>query len=277
MTTTYHLREKTTGLYYHSSNYKKSYYRPQNVISLKSGNDDILHVAEKGWGKSFKDIGKIKVHINYSLGIMMPPDDIIEKTDRMYCLSKGKERDDLEKEIDAWHAIHPGYQNIPEFLQNYNPLKFFPRELECVEVVDKKKKIINIIDFDPYQYGEDAKKLRVLTDKYGSAVKQVYKKAEQKGLSEFSNVITIFPKFLDNNNYWDFYDSMKPDTPQIDSILKEIGVKRSDIIRTTADFSTAIAFKDINCAMHFRLAYRENNKYTIGFLDIENLIEKSVD
>lgn len=301
---TFHIRDRDSGLYYvgqypyRASFYYESrtavngQYRPWNwkagqYIETVVG-DTVFQYAKRGYGKPFKDLGKLKSRISYLLGIQMPPKWLRDKEDAQHTEftrlvaernlrwndpEYEKLRNELNAETDLWHQMHPGYESIPEWMNNPDPCSVIPETWEAVEVRDKQTKDLCVLDINLHQYGNDLQRLRVLTDTFGSAVKDVYKKLEKKAqIAEFKNVVTIITNedLRDLDPYWD-KDKFKPDTTRIDEVIEQMGLKRKDYVRSSKEFSTAIAFKSEANAVMFRLAYTGN--YKVSLIDLEKLVE----
>lgn len=252
------IRNKTSGKHYHAYTY--SYDR-----HTRSYTTPAIEYADKGWGKQFKDLGKLKTHILYLIGIMMPPADILKKTRESYQLHyKSEEYTRIHNELKAWHDSHPGYQSVPEFMQNDYPLDKIPDDWEVIEVIDKKTKNIAAVDFNPVEYAMISNKLRVLTDTYGSSVRDLYKKLDKDGkISDFRYVavVGIDPsKDFTVNNWWDM---VKADQAPVNDALKSMGLKRGESVKSSKADGIAVAFKSQEHAVWFSLTYSGADKVSL--------------
>jgi hypothetical protein len=274
MPTTFHIRNKITGKYY--AEYDTGW--DENYQSRKRE----LKYTDKGWGKSFKEVAKIKMHLLYLTGIFMPPQEIQQKKRQCSQLRQpvrwiDNQRVDvqqsaeflaLEREIDIWETMHPGYDNVPDWLDNPDPLDMIPAEWEIVEVVDKKNKVHHMVDFDPHAYACRAQQLRKLTDNHGSAVRDVYKKLEKSfKLNQFAYVVAVQ---INPANVQDWWQPMV-NAEDVNTTLASIKLSRSDTMRTTKRDSIAIAFKSKENAAWFIMNYFGKDK--IALLDMVNLRE----
>lgn len=264
MPNTFHIRDAETGMFYERYLFHGHWAKPPCSLSY----------ADKGFGKSFKELGKVKIHLLYLIGNMDPPKHIREMTEQTWGLGReDPRRQQLQDEIDAWHALHPGYNDVPEVMSNTYPLDTIPSSWEVVEVTDKKKKEWTKVDLNPSAYVEEAQKLRRLTDTYGSAVRDIYKKIEKsKKQDEMPWVAAVMldPAVLIQNssNWWD-WASVDP-TP-VDEALKRMGTKRSNMVRSTKKESVAIAFRTQEEAFFFKMCYDGVDQ--VGILDMAHLAE----
>lgn len=260
MTSTFHIRDKLSGQYY--SKFVQAHPTSELVFSTR------------GYGKAFKDLGKLKTHLLFVIGISVPPKEIQEKEGKLWTMNTNSaKRAELNDEVERWHALHPGYRSIPDWLYNRSPLEKIPDTLEIVNIKNKDTKDIEVIDFDPYAYTEESKRLRLLTDSHGSAVRDVYKKLEKTSkIKDFKYVIAIRVN-LDNHHdqsIWR-YNELVVDTKKITETLEQMQLERNEMIRSSNGPSVAIAFKDQETAVWFSLSYNGND--TISLLDIEKLEE----
>lgn len=259
MTSTFHIRDKTTGLYYNK------------FISDELMSEMIF--SKKGYGKSFKDIGKLKVHLLGIIGIFVPPKEIRDKENNFWrSMNNSLEIESIRSEIDEWHTLHPGYRNIPDYMYNRYPLDEIPTTLEIVEIKDKATKDMVVLDFDLCKYTNESKRLRLLTDNHGSAVRDIYKKLEKTNkIKDFRYVcaVRINLNSAEKSSWHDY--GLEVDSHTIDEAITQMGLKRNEMIRSSKGTSVAIAFKDHETAVWFSLTYGGID--TVGLLDIEKLEE----
>jgi len=275
MTSTFHIRDKNTGAFYKEIDYG---YGPNYATTPVT----LVH-TNKGFGKAFKDMAKLKMHLLYLVGIFMPPDHIFDKKSQLRKLYKmpewrGSKRVDpeqtpeyldLKREVDIWEIMHPGYDNVPEWLTNNKPISQVPQEWEVVEVLDKKNKIMNKVDFDPHAYVDESVRLRKLTDAHGSAVRDVYKKLDKAGkLKDFAYVVAvqINPKNVD-----DWTDTPTVSVKPVDEAVAGMKLKRSELVRTSKSDSIALAFRGQETATWFIMNYFGEDHVVL--LDISNLTQ----
>jgi len=275
MTNTIHIRHRGTGEFYQGLDHG---YGPGYSSRTAKSNPEY---ATKGWGKAFKDIGKVKTHLLYLVGIMRPPQEYWDLEEKRHdIISRGgrgafssPEYQRINDEIEAWHEIHPGYRNIPEWLDNPHPLDSIPQDWEVVEVTDKRNKIWTVLDLNPAAYADEALRLRRLTDAHGSAVRDVYKKLEKAGKMDqlpWVVAVTLDLATIDqkSHNWW---EGAKVDPLAVDEMIQRMGTKRGDMVRTTKKESIAIAFRSDSDAFWFKLGYDGIDRVTV--LDIKNLVE----
>lgn len=249
--TTYHIRDRETGQFYGGTDFIPSATDPKVVPKY----------AKKGLGKVFLDLGKIKVHINYLIGLAMPPKWFEQKQAQRWKMRYGSaEYAALSAELEAWELLHPGYSNVPEFLENRYRWETIPESWEVVAVHNKEKGEQEVVDFSPSEYAALNQRLRRLTDTFGPAVKDVFKKIETKGkLEEFRWVAVVAPDLSmlrdSKTQWWQSIDAFRPDATQIDGIIKQMGTKRADHVRATKEFCVAVAFRTMPEAVMFRLGY----------------------
>lgn len=271
MPSTFHILDTSTGLFY--DKYEFHGHKAQPACSPS--------YSPKGLGKAFKDLAKVKIHLLYLIGNMDPPrfiNDLQKKMwERIRLMGRNWDTDPeyqcLRDEIDCWHELHPGYRNVPEFMTNPYPLESIPNTWEVVEVTDKKARQWTLVDFNPATYAEEAKKLRRLTDTYGSAVRDVYKKLEKSGkMAEMPYMAAVM---LDINtldkkvhNWW---EGASVDPVPVDDAIKQMGTKRSDMTRSTKKESIAVAFRTQEEAFMFRMCYSGIDR--VGVLDLKHLVE----
>lgn len=275
MTSTFHIRDKNSGAYYKEIDYG---YGPNYATTPVT----LVH-TNKGFGKAFKDLAKLKMHLLYMVGIFMPPDDIFDKKSRMIKLYKypewhgtirvdpdqTQEYLDLKREVDIWEIMHPGYDNVPEWLTNNKPVSQVPQEWEVVEVMDKRNKIINAVNFDPHAYVDESVRLRKLTDNHGSAVRDVYKKLDKAGkLKDFAYVVAVQ---INPNNVDDWTHTPTVNVQHVDEAVSGMALKRSELVRTSKSDSIALAFRDQDTATWFIMNYFGEDR--VALLDINNLTQ----
>lgn len=263
---TFHIRDKITKKYYSEFNINYNYFNNRPVNST-------MEFAVKGYGKAFKDLGKLKSHLLFIVGITMAPKEILEKESSLHKVASNSIRyKTIRNELDTWHALHPGYSNLPDWLHNSSPIESISDTLEIVEVVDKKTKLIIVVDLDPFVYTEHAKRLRLITDTYGAAVKDVYKKLEKANklnILKYVAAISVSLDAVDLSASWNGDIKISPDI--VNATLKQMEIKRTDMVKSTKDFSMAVAFKDHETAVWFSLTYTGPDSITL--LDIEKLEE----
>lgn len=265
MGTTYHIRSKTTGKFY--KEYAYNYGRIPGIV-----------YADRGLGKTFKDAGKVKLHLLYLVGIMEPGPELEQIRENLRRASNGlnwNQRDSdpayqrALREVELWEIMHPGYGNVPEWMSNPRPISAIPDDWEIVEAVDKK--ILTVLDFNPAEYAAEALKLKVLTDRHGSAVKDVYKKLDKGGKrAEFRYVVAvqINPDTVD----WNAWSSdISVDPIPVDETIAAMGLKRNAMVRTTKKDSIAVAFGDQETAVWFQLTYMGKDR--VVAIDVEKLEE----
>lgn len=224
---TFHIRDTKTGKFYSKF---RSDWNYDNQVS-----NPYFEYASGGFGKGFKELGKVKTHLLYLIGIMLPP---------------------------------------PDWLYNPCPIDSVPDTWEIVEIIDKSKKEMTVLDLNPSKYVDECQRLRVLTDTYGSAVKEVYKKLEKTNkLNELKYVaaISINIDNIKDQSGWIDYDNMKLDIGAVDEAIKAMGIKRSEMVRASKGISIAIAFKDQETAVWFSFTYGGSD--IVKCLDMEKLEE----
>lgn len=265
MTASYHIRHKTSGEYY--KEFDLGYGAQFETTPSK-----LIHTS-KGYGKSFKDLAKLKMHLLYLVGIFMPPEHILKKELQLAkqwpSRTPPQEYVRLQREVDNWHLMHPGYSNLPEWLYNAKPLTEVPQEWQVVEVLDKKAKIMNVVDWDPHAYVRDSLRLRVLTDNHGSAVRDVYKKLDKTNkLLEFAFVVAIQinPDTVDPQT-WD----PQVDVAEVNRTISGMGLKQNQMVRTSKKDSIAIAFKSQDLAAWFAMSYFGKDR--VAVIDLLNLTQ----
>ena len=272
MTNTLHIRDKSTGLFYVKQEFHGHDARKPCTLAYSA----------KGFGKVFKDLGKLKVHLLHLIGNMDPPKMIDDLRTQMYARMSVLGRTDwdadpeyrrLRDEIDCWHELHPGYSNVPEWMTNPYPVDEIPEDWEVVEVTDKKQRKWTVVDFNPAGYAEEAKRLRRLTDNYGSAIRDVYKKLEKSGKMQelpwvaavMLDISTLQQK---NPNWW---EGATVDAAPVDEVIKQMNVKRNNMVRTTKKESIAIAFRTQEEAFWFKMCYTGLDR--VNILDMVHLTE----
>ena len=270
MTTTYHIRNRTTGKFYKEYAYDFDQSTRSSSYSLK--------FAEKGWGKVFKDLGKVKLHLLYLVGIMEPGPELDRLREKRRKAGQNLTWEQMQvdqtyqraaHEEELWEIMHPGYANVPEWMSNPRPISGIPEDWEVVEVVDKKT--VTVVGLNPTGYAAEALKLKVLTDSHGSAVKDVYKKLDKNGKrSEFRYVaaVQINPDTIDWNQWT---QDIKVDPAPVDETIESMGLKRSAMVRTTKQDSIAIAVKDQETAVWFQFTYAGKDR--VVAIDMETLEE----
>jgi len=270
MGTTYHIRSKKTGKFY--KEYAYGYGRTPGIV-----------YADRGFGKTFKDTGKVKLHLLYLVGIMEPGPELEQLRENRRRAANGlnwNQRDSdpayqrAVREEELWEIMHPGYGNVPEWMSNPQPITSIPDDWEIVTAVDKK--ILTVLDFNPTEYAAEALKLKVLTDRHGSAVKDVYKKLDKGSKRrEFRYVVAvqINPDTVD----WDAWSSdISVDPVPVDETIAAMGLKRNAMVRTTKKDSIAVAFGDHETAVWFQLTYMGKDRVvTIDMEKLEEIVSES--
>lgn len=272
MPNTLHIRDKNTGLFY-----DRYQFHGHNMVPACT-----LAYATKGFGKAFKDIGKVKVHILHLIGNMDPPKMIRDLEEQLRDRTRvvgwcNKDTDPeyqrIDNELNCWYELHPGYQNVPEWMTNDYPVDEIPSSWEVVEVTDKRQREWTTVDFDPRAYAEEVTRLRLLTDTYGSAVRDVYKKLDKSGkLHDLPWVAAVMLDIstLDQKSY-NWWEGATVDQSPVDEAVKRMGTKRRDMVRSSKKESVAIAFRDQADAFMFKMCYDGIDR--VGVLDMVHLTE----
>lgn len=112
-------------------------------------------------------------------------------------------------------------------------------------------------------------RLRELTVKYGSAVRQVYSDLEKKDkLDEFTAMVVFTKRDPSNNYYWD-WELTDSEKAEIDSAVEALDKK--DIKRAKGDTQVAFAIKDVATGLQIRLTY--TGELEVALLNLGNLTE----
>jgi hypothetical protein len=180
--------------------------------------------------KAFKDLGKLKLHLLFLIG----------------------------------HFNEMMSGNVPEWLFNQDPMSFLPADWYVVEY-DPLSKIETEVKFTIATYLDRQAKLKALVPLYGSAVKDLYKKLEDKNELNHYEIILIIRHKIKSIN-----DILKIPT-EIKEALKTVFVKRSDCKRITKNDTTVLAFKNPQQAMMFKLAFAGDASMAV--LYIKTLVE----
>lgn len=287
---TFRFRDKTTGLFYKDAkvDYSGGYLgwadrkRKFEYAQPRKGKKP----TKAELGKEFVDMGKAKVHLLYLTGLMRPTESY-EKIEQELTECRNRLRNSgvdniwqhpeyqaVHRKIDIYQAANPGYFNLPEYLDNSHPTEI-PETWELVSINTETFEQTPV-EFDVQGYIEQQKKFRMLVDRFGQSVKDVYKKVEKKGVDVFSEFLVIGPDLqrLDEETLWNLMEDPEPDTANIDDALerlKECEITKKDYIRGTAGSTVTLAFKDISSLIHFRLAY--GGKYQTHHINIKTMTE----
>jgi len=257
----FHWQDEATGLFYKGTEIVGKAWQDRRAV---------LQYAARGRGKRFSDVGKAKLHVLWLIGHFEPPEGYQKL--RRACLDAelgSQERNILQDKVARWELMHPGYFTIPDWLHNSFPIEDIPSTWKLVEY-DSEEKIYTTHDFNVTEYLTRERQLRHLVDRFGVSVKEVFKKIEKKNaLSGFTHMVVIGPDF-DNDELLELL-APENDKKKIDEGLKNLGIKRTDIVKTTVGPTTAIAFKNLSTLVGFRLGY--TGKYPAKVLDLNTLTE----
>lgn len=272
--TTFHIQDLKTGLFYNKYAFHGHDCNPPCSIEY----------AAKGFGKPFKTIGKVKTHILYLIGIMEPPESIkkleldILHIARRCRLQNIKPENDLEyqqaqRTLENWYFLHPTYKTVPDFMGNPYPIDEIPESWHLVKLLDKKNKKLQNVNFNLRDYAVRAQKLRRLTDNYGSAVRDIYNKLEKsEKIEEYPWVVAIMlnPSMVQQQQIIT-WENITIDLDSINLVLNRMDLEKNSMIKSSKKESIAMAFKNLNHAIYFKLNY--NGPDQIGILNTTDLTE----
>jgi hypothetical protein len=152
--------------------------------------------------------------------------------------------------------------NVPEWLYNSNPIPTIPTNWHIVKNDNDTEETIV---FDIHGYIDRQTKLKELSAIYGAAVKELYKKLEDNDDLQNYQIILVFQHKIKNNS------DLKTIVDQIKDALKTGFINRNDYKRVHKNYTTAIAFRELQKAMIAKLAF--DGDATMSIIDIKNLVE----
>jgi hypothetical protein len=284
---TYHWRDSSTGLFF------------QKRAIVKGRATIIYHPSEP---ISFSNEIKAKNYLLFLVGVFHPPKpyrDLLEKKSETFAkivpletqkteLLTGEAKasdinlvqyqiDDLRRKIikleDAilqWQIVHPGYFIVPNFMQNWFPIAEISETWELLKYEDG---VYSVIEDDWRNYIIVQRKLNVLIDRFGLAIKHMYDYLEKRNkLDDFSFVVAVGPVVDDDYpNLQKYFYEPVPDDARVDLILKDMKIKRADFIRRKCQSTIVVAFRNLATAMHFKFSY--TGEFSATILDLSSLQE----
>lgn len=185
-------------------------------------------------GKRFKDLGKLKSHI---------------------------------LQMTGYYDGMPDSKDIPEWIGG--PKKFdLPLDWEFVKFDKLNKKDLEVID--PYEWYNRTMKLRTLTMQFGPPVRSLYNQLEKKGkLGDFKSILTVRAPIENTAYSYSYYpNELDPEKiAEINNIIEDLKLKKTEIKRVTDDYCIAIAVSSITTALQVKLKYQGNLELKVLSLD----------
>lgn len=173
---------------------------------------------------------------------------------------------DAKRAVMEWSGYYhnlPGNDRYDNYYTGGSKRFDIPDTWEIHEIDKTTKQVVRKIEL--VDSLKRSWRLRDLTVKYGSAVRQVYSDLEKKNkLDEFSAMI-IFNKKDDHHDY-ELTDSEKD---EVNAAVFDID--KSDIKRAKSDSQAAIAIKDIATGVQIRLTYSGN--LDVVLIDLKQMTE----
>lgn len=240
----YVLRNKTTGLYFKSTEY----------------NEAKTKAAQKAKGTKW---GIWHEHAVYDAIFV----DNFMKAKHYDAISRAKSS---ILEATGYYYELPGSENLPEWMGHAASFDF-TQDYELVKFDKLGRKEVETIDL--WDWYQNAWRLRELTVKYGSSVRSCYKELEKKNLLDEQSGVIVFTASEDavDRAYGDRSALTDEDREEINRAITVAGLKKGKYKRGEDHKSVAVSFPNKGAALMFKLSYGGTLKATV--IDLQEMKE----
>lgn len=230
------LREKSSGKFYHSSEYDRS----ASILSGKDVYDPIL-VDNFMKAKHFDSLGRAKTQILMMTGY--------------------------------YNGLAGAEEALPEWAGGGGFV--LDDKWELVEFDKLNRQEVGVVP-NFQEWYKRSWELRSLTMRYGSSVRSCYKELEKANLLDQQKGMLVFTvtdeDALDNLGYYGDRSAVtEEDKAAVDAAIKAAGLKKGQFKKSQDAKSVAVSFPNKGAAMLFKLGYSGNLKTTV--IDLEEMKE----